>query len=147
MYTWKVKSKQIKGAKQAYTTTQSQHSKSHISIKWSMVGDIGSDPFCGLLLGLLFCVTKEDGSLLDAECHNWSRWLAWAPKEQSDEKVGDGGLKFEWRSGSEVVENDERYSPFIEGRHGATAVAYQPLVVGLAEGLERWLLRWGVTEW
>jgi hypothetical protein len=35
-----------------------------------MVGDIGSDPFCGLLLGLLFCVTKEDGSLLDAECHN-----------------------------------------------------------------------------
>jgi hypothetical protein len=63
-----------------------------------------------------------------------------------DEKDGDGGLKLEWRSGSEVVENDERYSPFIEGHHGATAVAYQPLVIGLAEVLERWLLRGGVTE-
>jgi hypothetical protein len=59
------------------------------------------------------------------------------PKEQPDEKDGDRGLKLEWRSGSEVVENDGRYSPFIEGCHGATLVAYQPLVVGLAEGLER----------
>jgi hypothetical protein len=31
-----------------------------------------------------------------------------------------------------VVENEERYSPFIEDRHGAKTVAYQPLVVGLA---------------
>jgi hypothetical protein len=39
-------------------------------------------------------------------------------------KDGDGGLKLEWRSGSEVVENDERYSPFFEGHHGATVMAY-----------------------
>jgi hypothetical protein len=93
---------------------------------------------------LFLWVTEEmTESLLDAECHKWWRWLAWVPKEQPDEKDGDGGLKLEWRSSSEVVENNERYSPFIEGRHGATTVAYHPLVVGLVEGLERWLLRWG----
>ena len=59
MYTWKAKSRKRVGARLAHTTTRSQHSESHISKKRSMVGGVGLDPSCGLLLELLFVSPRK----------------------------------------------------------------------------------------
>jgi hypothetical protein len=64
---------------------------------------------------LLWVIKAMMESLLHAECRKWWRWLAWVPKEQPDEKDGDGGLKLEWQSGSEVVEKRRAILSFYRG--------------------------------